>query len=454
MWDRKEKKEQKVEERALFSYASKNKSKKINDLTARILFTLAVLVVIRIASNIPIPGLDSEVFDKWFSEKFSSSGGFFNVMTGGSFANMSILALNITPVITSSIIVQFASMLIRPLEKLMRDEDGQKMMAQITRYLAMIIAFVESGLFALSFYQNGYFTDNDGLAALSMIFIITAGSAVTLWFADLISEYGVGNGVTVILVADILMSVPSDIILLWQRFVAIYPRIPMKFLSVLLVAFIVCLIIAYVVIMQECEHRFPVQGSYGTSSIMHMHDEKKKQNYIPMKLNAAGVMPVIFAQAVLQLPTWLASLGFNVQKGFFNFLALSFEQKNWFNLYYPEYSFGMLVFLVIIVLFSYFYANISFSPEEIADHLRETGTTIPGIRPGIETAKYLRKSARAMNFLGACALSIIALIPIFITAYYRIELSLGGTSLIIIVGGITEVVQQIRAEKYKQRLID
>ena len=238
MWDRKEKKEQKVEERALFSYASKNKSKKINDLTARILFTLAVLVVIRIASNIPIPGLDSEVFDKWFSEKFSSSGGFFNVMTGGSFANMSILALNITPVITSSIIVQFASMLIRPLEKLMRDEDGQKMMAQITRYLAMIIAFVESGLFALSFYQNGYFTDNDGLAALSMIFIITAGSAVTLWFADLISEYGVGNGVTVILVADILMSVPSDIILLWRRFVAIYPRIPMKFLSVLLVTFI------------------------------------------------------------------------------------------------------------------------------------------------------------------------------------------------------------------------
>ena len=325
MWDRKEKKEQKVEERALFSYASKNKSKKINDLTARILFTLAVLVVIRIASNIPIPGLDSEVFDKWFSEKFSSSGGFFNVMTGGSFANMSILALNITPVITSSIIVQFASILIRPLEKLMRDEDGQKMMAQITRYLAMIIAFVESGLFALSFFQNGYFTDNDGLAALSMVFIITAGSAVTLWFADLISEYGVGNGVTVILVADILMSVPSDVILLWRRFVAIYPRIPMKFLSVLLVAFIVCLIIAYVVIMQECEHRFPVQGSYGTSSIMHMHDEKKKQNYIPMKLNAAGVMPVIFAQAVLQLPTWLASLGFNVHKGFFNFLALSFE---------------------------------------------------------------------------------------------------------------------------------
>lgn len=437
----------------LFSYSTLKKTNKLSDLTTRIIFTLIVLLIIRVGSNIPIPGLDSDVFSKWFSEKFSSTGGFFNVMTGGSFSNMSILALNITPIITASIITQFASIIIHPLERLLKDEDGQKMMAQITRYGSITIAFAEGILFSFSFLHSGYFKEDDALAAFSMVFTIVAGTAVMLWFSDLLSEYGVGNGITVILVADILFSIPSDFTILYNRFVANRTGLPFKFLSVLCILAVICLIIIYVVVMQECEHRFPVQGSRGTSNIFHMNETLKRQNYIPMKLNSAGVMPIIFAQAILQAPTLLSALGFDIQKGLFNFIALSSVQKNWFNPYYPEYSFGIIIYMAVIILFFCFYANISFNPDEIADYLRETGGTIPGVRPGIETAQYLKKSATAMNFIGACALGIVSLVPIFISSYFDVELSLGGTSLIIIVGGITEIVQQICAEKYKQRLV-
>ena len=435
----------------LFYYPN-DKEKKISDLTMRIVFTLIVLIVIRIGSNIQIPGLDAKVFTKWFEEKFSSSGCFFNALTGGSFANMSVLALNIMPVITSSIIIQFVSMLVKPLERFMREPDGQKIMAQVSRYLSIGIAFVEGVLFAFVFYKNGYFTNNDALAAFTMVFILAAGTAVVLWFADLISEYGIGNGITVILVADILMSVPSDVAILWKNFVSTRNSVPSKFGVIIAILAIMALFIAYVVIMQECEHRFLVRGSHGSSTIAHMNETIKKQNYIPLKLNSAGVMPIIFAQTILGIPAFMYALGFDVQKGVFNFITLSFEQRNWFNVYYPEYSFGIVVYAIVLIAFFYFYANLAFNPDEIADYLRETGGVIPGIRPGVETSRYLKKSAKAMNFIGACVLGVASLIPVFINSFFRIGLSMGGTSTIIIVGGITEIIQQIKVEKYQQRL--
>lgn len=416
---------------------------KIKDLRKRIGFTFLMLIVVRIGSQLPIPGVNPDVF----ANLFKSSGdamNFFDAITGGSFEKMSVFALNITPYITASIIMQLLTIAFPKLEEIQRDgEQGRKLMTKITRYVTVGLALTESIAMAIGFGRSGQLEKFDALNVIMVVAALTAGSSVLMWIGERITEKGVGNGISIVLVINIISRIPSDLTSLFEQFIK--GKTPAKgTLAAVIIAAIIIAVVVLVIFLQGAERKIPVQYS------KKMQGRKMvggTQTVIPMKVNTAGVIPVIFAQSLMQTPVIIcALLGKTGGTGFWGKVLRGLSQSNWFDPSNWIFTIGAVVYLLLIIGFAYFYTSITFNPLEVADNLKRQGGTIPGIRSGKPTSDYLQSVLDHIIFIGAIGLAIVAIIPLVFNGLFKASVSFGGTSIIIIVGVIIETLKQIESQ--------
>ncbi|MGL5260545.1 MAG: preprotein translocase subunit SecY [Lachnospiraceae bacterium] len=416
---------------------------KIKEIRMKILFTFAMLVVIRLGSQLPVPGVDRTYFANWFASQSGDAFNFFDAFTGGSFLNMSIFALNITPYITSSIIMQLLTIAIPKLEEMQKDgEEGRKKIATITRYVTVGLALIYSAAMAIGFGRSGLLETYNALNVITVIVALTAGSAMLMWIGERITEKGVGNGISVVLVINIISSLPSDISTLFEQFVQ-GKAIAVSALAVVIILAIILAMVILVIILSSAVRKIPVQYAKKVQGRKMVGGQTSS---IPLKVNTAGVIPVIFASSILQFPLVIVSL-FNIQgTGFWGEVLNAMNSSNWVKIATPQYSIGLLVYILLVIFFAYFYTSITFNPLEIANNMKKQGGFIPGIRPGAPTSDFLSKVLNYIIFIGAAGLTIVAIIPFVFNGLFNASISFGGTSLIIIVSVILETLKQIESQ--------
>lgn len=417
---------------------------KVEDIRKRFLFTLFVLVICRLGSQFPIPGIDSEQIGAYLDSLLGDSFNLLNSFTGGSFTSMSLFALNVTPYITSSIIIQLLTIAIPALEEMHRDgEDGRKKMNNITRFVTLALSVLESLGMAIGFQRQGLFGEgNTTLIIIEMVVCLTAGSVFVMWLGEQITEKGIGNGISIILLVNIVSRMPSDFYSLYQKFVE-GKQIGGIVIAVAIVLFVVIGTIVFTILLNDAERRIPVQYSKKLQGRMQVGGQG---SVLPIKVNTANVIPVIFASSLLQFPLVIKQLMGAEPGGIAGKIFNALNQSNWCDPEHPARSVGLIVYLLLIVLFAYFYTSITFNPMEIANNLKKQGGFIPGIRPGKPTIDYLTSITQYIIFIGAIGLCIIAFIPIFFNGYFGANVSFGGTSIIIISGVILETIKQIESQ--------
>ena len=416
---------------------------KLKEIRSRIIYTLLMLVVVRIGTQLPIPGVNGSYFSEWFSGNSGSAFGFFDAITGGSFEKMSVFALNITPYITSSIIIQLLTIAIPKLEELQKDgEEGRKKMTAITRYLTVALALMESLAMAIGFGKSGLLLEYNALNIITAVVTLTAGSTVIMWIGERITENGVGNGISIVLTINIISRIPQDLTLLFEQFVK-GKEIAFQVLNLAIIIAIIIAVTVLTVTLQGAERRIPVQYSRKVQGRKQIGGQS---SYIPLKVNTAGVIPIIFAQSLFMFPLIIMQLlGKSGGNGVGGTILKMLNQSNWCDFKEPIYSIGLIVYIVLVIAFAYFYTSITFNPLEIADNMKKQGGFIPGIRPGKPTSEYLTKILNYIIFIGAVGLVIVAIIPIFFEGAFNASISFGGTSLIIIVCVIIETLKQIES---------
>ena len=293
------------------------------------------------------------------------------------------------------------------------------------------------------FWRSGYLVEKNALTAITVVTALTAGSAVLMWIGERITEKGVGNGISIVLVINIISRIPADMGGLWDQFIANKGILQGVIAAVVILAIIIGMVV-FVIILQGAQRKIPVQYS------KKMQGRKQvggQQTHIPLKVNTSGVIPVIFAQSLMQTPVILASLfGWNGGTGFWDKVLNGLNQANWCNPEEPLYTIGLLVYILLIIGFAYFYTQISFNPMEIANNMKKAGGFIPGMRPGKTTSDYLNQILNYIVFIGAVGLTIIAIVPIFFSGVFGASVSFAGTSLIIVVGVVIETLKQIESQ--------
>lgn len=417
---------------------------KVKEIRDRLVYTFLMMIVIRLGSQLPCPGIDSALFAEWFSSQTNGAFNFFDAITGGSFNEMSIFALSITPYITSSIIMQLLTIAIPKLEEMQRDgEDGRKKIASITRYVTVALALIESIAMAIGFGRMGYLTMYSAFSVIQVVCILTAGSAVLMWIGEQITEKGVGNGISIVLVINIVSRIPADMSTLYNQFVK-NQKVARGVLAAVVILAVILLTVIFVIVLQDAERKIPVQYS---KKIQGRKAVGGQSTFIPLKVNTGGVIPIIFAQSIMEFPVVICTL-LNVDggTGIGGKILNGLQQRNWCDPNDPVLSIGLAVYLVLVVVFAYFYTSITFNPLEIADNMKKQGGFIPGIRPGKPTSEYLTKILNYIVFIGAVGLSICAVIPIFFNGVFNANVSFGGTSIIIIVGVVIETIKQIESK--------
>ncbi len=416
---------------------------KIKEIRNKLLFTLGMLVVIRLGSQLPVPGVDRHYFSNWFAQQTGDAFNFFDAFTGGSFLNMSILALNITPYITSSIIMQLLTIAIPKLEEMQKEgEDGRKKIAAITRYVTVGLALIESTAMAFYFGGGGLLEVNNFFNKLTVVAALTAGSAFLMWIGERITEKGVGNGISIVLVINIISRIPQDIAGLFDRFVR-GKAIAVGAVAAIVILAVILAMVVLVIILNDGVRKIPVQYA---KKVQGRKMVGGQMSSIPLKINTAGVIPIIFASSLMQLPVILCSFfGYN-GTGVWGHILRGLSSSNWCNPNEPVYSIGLVVYVVLVIFFAYFYTSITFNPLEIAENMKKQGGFIPGIRPGKPTSEYLTKILNYIIFIGAVGLTIVCVIPFAFNGIFGAQVSFGGTSLIIIVSVVLETMKQIESQ--------
>ena len=424
---------------------------KIKDIRQRLLFTFIALIVVRVGSQLPVPGIDREQIAEFLKQVTELS--FFNAITGGSFEQLSIFALSITPYITSSIIMQLLTIAIPKLEELQKEgEEGRKVIASWTRYTTVILAVIESGAMAIGFNASGYL-QADTNAVLNIIVVtiaLTAGSAFLMWLGEKITDHGVGNGISILLLINIVSRMPSDIIGLFRDYVVGASTVINGVIAAILIVVVIAVMVVLIIFLQDGERRIPVQYS---KKVQGRKTVGGATTNIPIKVNTAGVMPIIFASSLLQTPIIICRfMGITPDSGagvaFGRKLLKIIDQNSWCNfktLGDAKYTVGLLIYILLLIFFAYFYTSITFNPLEVADNMKKQGGFIPGIRPGRPTSDYFSKVLNSIIFIGAVGLIIVAIVPIFFSGMFGANVSFSGTSLIIVVGVILETMKQIES---------
>lgn len=416
---------------------------KIKDVRRRIYYVLLMLVIVRIGSQLPIPGVDRDFFKNLFASQSNDAFNFLNAFTGGSFEQMSIFALSITPYITSSIIIQLLTIAIPKLEEMQRDgEEGRKKMTAITRYLTVGLALFQSVVMVIGFGNRGWLTEMSFTSIVVAVVTLTGGSAMLMWIGEQITEKGVGNGISIVLMINIVSRIPSDLASLFEKFVK-GNTIARGGLAAIIILAIIVLVVVLVLILNGGERKIPVQYSKKMVGRKMMGGQSSA---IPLKVNTAGVIPIIFASSLMSFPVVIASfLGKGGGTGIGSKILKGLTSSNWFNPNEPVYSVGLVVYIVLVIFFAYFYTSITFNPMEVADNMKKQGGFVPGIRPGKPTQEYLEKILSYIIFIGATGLVIVAVIPFFFNGVFGANVSFGGTSIIIVVGVVLETIKQVES---------
>ena len=416
----------------------------IEDIRRKILYTFMMLIVIRIGSELPTPGVDPDFIKDFFAQNTGEAFNFFNAITGGSFEQMSVFALSITPYITSSIIMQLLTIAIPKLEEMHKDgEDGRKKIAAITRYLTIGLSLIQSTAMAVGFGRQGLLVEFNFVNAAIVVLTLTAGSAFLMWIGERITEKGVGNGISIVLVINIISRIPNDMYTLFEQFVK-GKSLASGGLAALIIIAIILALVVFVIFLQDGQRRIAVQYS---QKVQGRRTFGGQSTYIPMKVNTAGVIPIIFSSSLMQTPILIASfLGKGDGNGIGSEILRGLNQANCCNPQNIKYTWGLLVYILLTVFFAYFYTSITFNPMEIANNMKKSGGFIPGIRPGRPTVEYLTKILNYIIFVGACGLIVVQVVPIIFNGWLGANVSFGGTSLIIIVSVILETIKQIESQ--------
>ena len=415
---------------------------KIKDVRRRIFYVFLMLVVVRLGTQIPVPGVNGDYFKEWFASQTGDAFNFLDAFTGGSFSAFSIFALNITPYITSSIIVQLLTIAIPKLEELHKDgETGRKKIVAITRYLTVGLALFESAAMAIGFGNRGLIPDINFGKIVVVVATLTAGSAFLMWVGERINEKGIGNGISIVLMINIVSRIPSDMVNLYESFVK--PSVSGSLAKSCLAAVIILAIIVLVLILNGAQRNIPVQYS---KKMVGRRMVGGQSSHIPLKVNTAGVIPIIFASSIMSFPGIIATfIGKTGGTGWGAQIMAGLNSSNWFSPSQPLYSLGLVLYIVLVIFFAYFYTSITFNPLEVADNIKKQGGFIPGIRPGKPTVDYLNNILSYVIFIGAAGLTIVAVIPFFFNGVFGANVSFGGTSLIIVVSVILETLKQIES---------
>lgn len=416
---------------------------KVKDIRRRIFYVFMMLVVIRIGSQIPVPGVNREFFKNMFANQTGDAFNFLDAFTGGSFSTMAIFALSITPYITSSIIMQLLTIAIPKLEEMQKDgEDGRKKISAITRYVTVGLALFESTAMSIGFGNKGWIQDMNLIKTVIVVVTLTAGSAFLMWVGERINEKGIGNGISVVLGVNIISRIPSDMYNLYAQFIK-GQTIMWGVIAAVIILAVILLVIVFVLILNDAVRKIPVQYS------KKMQGRKMvggQSSHIPLKVNTAGVVPIIFASSIMSFPGIIASFaGKGNGSGIGTHIMSALSSANWFKPKTPIYTLGLLLYIVLVIFFAYFYTSITFNPMEVADNMKKQGGFIPGIRPGKPTVDFLNKILNYIVFIGAAGLTIVAVIPFFFNGVFEAQVSFGGTSLIIVAGVILETLKQIES---------
>ena len=410
---------------------------RIPELRKKIIYTFGMLLIYRLLCVIPVPGINVSAVAS--AVKDYSILDFMNMMTGGSFQNMSIMAMGITPYINSSIILQLLTVAIPALEKLANEgPEGRKKINEYTRYLTVVLAFIQAVGLVFAMRANSY----GGVWYLVIGLSMAAGSALAMWIGERITENGVGNGISIVLTINIISRMPSDLSSLYQQFVKGKAVAVGALAAVIILAIIVGMVIL-VIILNDAVRKIPVQYA---KKVQGRKMVGGQSTFIPLKVNTAGVIPVIFAQSILQIPIIISQLTGYKGTGPWAYILRGLNSSYWCKPSELVYSIGLIVYIVMVIFFAYFYTSITFNPLEIADNMKKQGGFIPGIRPGKPTSDYLNKILNYLIFIGACGLTIVCVLPYVFNGVFGASVSFGGTSLIIIVSVLLETLKQIESQ--------
>lgn len=417
---------------------------KNKQLRKKLLFTTLILIVVRFGSQLPIPEIDSAQISAYLKSTLGDSFSLLNSFTGGSFMKMSVFALSVTPYITSSIIMQLMTIVIPALEEMQKDgEDGRKRMAKITRYVTVVLAIIEGAGLAIGFANQGALgTDYTTFTIVTMIIALTAGAVLVMWLGERITESGIGNGISIILLVNIVSGMPGDFTSLYNQFMK-GKQIGPALIAGCVIVGVVLAVVVFVIVLSDAERHIPVQYSKKMQGRKLVGGQQSK---IPLKVNTAGVIPIIFASSIMQFPIMLQNVLKYENNGFIGKALTSLNSSTWFDASHPKRSIGLLIYIVLVVLFAYFYTSITFNPLEISNNMKKQGGFIPGIRPGKPTVDYLNKILKYIIFIGAAGLTIVAVVPFFFNGVFGASVSFGGTSIIIVVGVILETIKQIQSQ--------
>ncbi|MBQ8638769.1 MAG: preprotein translocase subunit SecY [Lachnospiraceae bacterium] len=418
---------------------------RVKDIRNRLLFTFLMILVIRFGSQLPVPGTDpSKMGDFWSKLKAGDAFNFLSAVSGGSYENFSVLALGISPYITSSIIVQLLTIAIPKLEELQKGgQEGRKKIQELTRYVTVILALIQATAMSIGFGNRGLFLEEAWFNVPSAVFCLTAGSAFLMWIGERITQNGIGNGISVVLLVNILSGLPDDLLTIYNSFM-LNKSVAVTVVIAVFVVAVLAAIVAFAILLNQGERRIPVQYA---QKVVGRRSVGGRSSHIPIKANTAGVIPVIFTSSLLSLPTMVTQF-VEIDPSSVGARIIAFlNSGNWFRPSVPYYSLGAVLYIAMIIAFAYFYTSITFNPMEIADNMKKSGGFIPGIRPGKPTSDYLTNTLNHMVIIGALGLTVIAIFPMILTGVFNVgNLSLLGTSLLIIVGVIIETLKSIEAK--------
>jgi len=401
---------------------------KVKELRNKVLFMLSMMAVYRLGAHIPVPGVDVALLqERLFGGNFGGALDFLDLFAGGALKNFTIFAMSITPYITASIILQLLTVVVPKLEELSKQgNEGRKKIAQYTRYGTIVLAVIQAVGITMYIRRFGAVPNATAFDVALIIVSLTAGTAFLMWLGEQITDKGIGNGISIIIFTSIISRFPSDMYNTYELLQAG----TISILNVLIFAVLAIIIIAGIIFVQQGERRIPVQYS---KRIVGRRVYGGRSTHIPMKINQAGVIPVIFASSVLLFPGIIAQvLPYDWATSFANAIS-------------PGSGLYMVLYGLMILFFTYFYTAITFNPEEVADNMKKYGGFIPGIRPGRPTINYLDRVLMRVTLAGAIFLTIVALLPFAMQPLTGVTISFGGTSLIIMVGVALKTMEQIES---------
>lgn len=406
-----------------------SKAWKIPDIRKKIIFTLCMLLIFRIGAQIPVPGMNRDILSQTFD---SDTGLFalFDLFSGGSFSNFTIFALSITPYITASIILQLLTIAIPALERLSREgQEGRKKIAQYTRYLTVALAVVQAIGVTIGLFRQAL-VSTDAFSIIVIVMVLTAGTAFLMWLGEQINENGIGNGISLIIFAGIIARLPSAC----EEIISKLREGTMSIVTLLVFLLFCAAVIVGIILIQQGQRRIPVQYA---KRVVGRKMYGGQATHIPLKVNQAGVIPVIFAMAFLQFPLTITY-----------FMNAHGDAAQWIEKWLaPTGSPGVWVYAafnaLLIIFFTYFYTSVTFNPIEVASNLKANGGFIPGIRPGKTTVEYLNRVMTRITFVGAIFLALVAILPTIVSQLGGLSFHFGGTSLLIAVGVALDTMKQL-----------